>query len=223
MKKTSIFITILFALGLYMVPASFATGGSADSKDKPSGQSENLKDQKRQAQGQQGLNFQQQKQNLLLSDNLIGTEIQNQQGEKIGEIDSVLVDVENGQVGFVTMTSGGVLGVGAEKYIVPFNALQKKMPQGEQALAGERQDRQVVFTLNKQKDQLKKVPEGNIEEALTQEGQSRGIHEHYGVSPYWEEDQRQMMQDTEKNQMMQGTEENQMMHDRDQQKNQQKY
>ncbi|MFO7577588.1 MAG: PRC-barrel domain-containing protein [Pelovirga sp.] len=223
MKKTSIFITILFALGLYMVPASFATGGSADSKDKPSGQSENLKDQKRQAQGQQGLNFQQQKQNLLLSDNLIGTEIQNQQGEKIGEIDSVLVDVENGQVGFVTMTSGGVLGVGAEKYIVPFNALQKKMPQGEQALAGERQDRQVVFTLNKQKDQLKKVPEGNIEEALTQEGQSRGIHEHYGVSPYWEEDQRQMMQDTEKNQMMQGTEENQMMRDRDQQKNQQKY
>jgi sporulation protein YlmC with PRC-barrel domain len=223
MKRTSIFITILFALGLYMVPATFATGGSADSKEKQSGQSENQKDQKRQAQGQQGLNFQQQKQNLLLSDNLIGTEIQNAQGEKIGEIESVLVDVENGQVGFVTMTSGGVLGVGEEKYIVPFNALQKKMPQGEQALAGERQERQVVFTLNKQKDQLKKVPEGDIEEALTQEGQSRGIHEHYGVSPYWEEDQRQMMQDTEKNQMMQGTEKNQMMPDRDQQKNQQKY
>jgi hypothetical protein len=96
--------------------------------------------------------------------------------------------------------------MGQEKYIVPFNALQKTMPQGTEARTGISQQRPVVFTLNKQKDQLKAVPEGDIEKALTQEGQTRGIHEHYGVSPYWEDgqrqQQRQMMQDTNKDQMM---------------------
>ncbi len=220
MRKLSILTVILFALGLFMVPATFATDDKASSKDKQYGQSEYQKDQKKQSQAQQ---FQQQKQDLLLVDHLIGTEIQNQQGEKIGEIDSVLVDVEKGKVGFVTVSGGGVLGVGEEQYIVPFNALQKKMPQGEQAQEGERQLRQVVFTLNKQKDQLKEVPQGDIEEALTQD-QSRQIHEHYGVSPYWEEDQRQQQrQDDTQRQMMQDKEKDHMMDKKDKQNKQQKY
>jgi sporulation protein YlmC with PRC-barrel domain len=227
MKKLSIFTIIMFALCLYMVPATFATGGRTDSKDKQYGQGEDQKVKKGQTQaqqGQQGQQFELQKQNLMLVDKLIGTEIQNQQGEKIGEIDSVLVDVENGRVGFVTMTSGGIFGMGQDKYIVPFNALEKNMPQGKDAQVGERQQRQVVFTLNRQKDQLKVVPEGDIEDALTQEGQSRGIHEHYGVSPYWEDGQRQLQrQDGTQGQMMQETKKDQMMDKKDQQKNQKKY
>ncbi|NCP02283.1 MAG: hypothetical protein GW861_02745 [Deltaproteobacteria bacterium] len=52
------------------------------------------------------------------------------------------------------------------------------------------------------------VPEGDIEEALTKDNQSREIHEFYGVSPYWEDGQQQgqgsntpspMMQDMNKN------------------------
>ncbi|MGK2905185.1 MAG: PRC-barrel domain-containing protein [Desulfuromonadales bacterium] len=230
MKKLSILTSILFALGLYMVPATFATGSSADSKDKKSVQGEYQKDQKGQSQaqqskqGQQG-QFQQQKQNLVLADKLNGAEVQNQQGENIGEIDRVLVDVRTGQVGFVTLVSGGILGVGDDKYIVPFNAL--KISQGTEAQVGEHQLR---FTLNKSKDQLKKVPEGDIEEALSQDDQSRGIFEHYGVSPYWDDNQRrqnrqdhtpgQMMQDRNKDQMMQDRNKNQMMDKKDQQKSQ---
>jgi sporulation protein YlmC with PRC-barrel domain len=226
MKKISILTTLLFALGLYMVPAIFATAAT-DSKDKQTRQGEYQRDQPGQSQvqpaqqtpgalgqpsrqeqqtqpGQQAQQPQrgaqdqqarlgqqsQQQQNLMLVDNLIGKEIQNRQGEKIGDIDKVLIDVDSGQVGFVTMTSGGVFGIGENKYIIPFNALEKRMPQGTQARAGERQMSQVVFTLDKQKDQLKEV-EGDIEEFMTQAGQTRGIHEHYGVSPYWEDSQRQ--------------------------------
>lgn len=223
MKKLSILTTILFALGLYLVPVTFAAGGT-DSKDKQYGQSEYQKDQKGQAQaqqdkqGQQGKQFQQEKQSLVLIDKLSGAEVQNQQGENIGEIDRVLVDVKTGQVGFVTLTSGGVLGVGDDKYIVPFNALQKDMSQGTEAQLG---DRQLRFTLNKQKDQLKEVPQGDIEEALTQEDQSRGIFEHYGVSPYWEDDQRQQQrQDGTQHQMMQDKKKDHMMDKKDQKKNQ---
>lgn len=211
MKKLSILTSILFALGLYLVPATFATGGSADSKDKQYGQSDYQKGQKGQAQAQQGQKFQQQKQSLVLVDNLNGAEIRNQQGENIGEIDSVLVDVRTGQVGFVTLGSGGVLGVGEERYIVPFNALQNDTSQDTEGALGMSQMR---FTLNKSKEELKRVPEGDIQEALSQEDETRGIFEHYGVAPYWQDDQRQNMQNMNKDHMMDN---------KDQQKNQKTY
>ncbi len=225
MKKLSIITIFMFALGLYVVPATFATGtDSKDKKDKQTGQGQFQKDQIGQPkaqQGQKGQQLGQQKQNLLLVSHLIGSEIQNQQGEKIGDIDRVLVDLNNGQIGFVTVASGGVLGIGEDKYIVPFNALQKKMTEGN-AMGG---DRKVVFTLNKKIDQLKEVPGGDIEEALTVESQSRGIHEHYGVSPYWEGNQRQLQrQDDTQRPMLQDKKNDSMMMDKkDQQKNQMKY
>ncbi|KIH77202.1 Sporulation protein YlmC, PRC-barrel domain family [Geoalkalibacter ferrihydriticus] len=252
MKRLTFFTVVLFAFGLYMVPATFATGAATDSKDKQSGQSEYQKDQPDQSRslgaqqglssptqqerqtfpgqlheqdhrtqpGQPGQQAQQtqkfQQQNLMLVDNLIGTEVQNQQGENIGEIDSVLVDTNSGRIGFVTLKSGGVLGMGEDKYIVPFNALQKKMPVGTEARTGISQQRQVVFTLDKQKEQLKAVPEGDIEEFLTQESQVRGINEHYGVSPYWEQDQTQQQRqgDTQRP----GQEKKQMMDMKDKQR-----
>lgn len=217
MNKLSIFTIILFAFGLYMAPATFA------GQDKQSGQSGYQTDQKKQTQAQQGQQPQQQGQNLLLVNKLSGTEIQNQQGQKIGEIDTVLVDVENGRIGFVTMTSGGVFGVGEEKYIVPFSALQKKMAQGNEGLAGAGQQGKLVFSLNNQQNQLKAVPEGDIEEAMTREGQSREIHEYYGVAPYWEDGQRQQQrQDNTQRQMMQDMKKDQKMDNKDQQKNQNK-
>ncbi|MFN2355857.1 MAG: PRC-barrel domain-containing protein [Desulfopila sp.] len=244
MKRLSIFTIILFAFGLYLVPASFATGAATDSKQ--SGQSDYHKDQtglsspsqqekqtfpgqpheqdRQRQSGQLGqVGQQSQQQNLMLGNNLIGTEVQNQKGEQIGEIDKVLVDVDSGRIGFVTMKSGGIFGMGEETYIVPFNALQNKMPQGTQTQAGERQLHEVVFTLDKQKDQLKMVPEGDIEEALTQD-QSRGIHEHYGVSPYWEDGQsQQQRQDDTQRQMMQDKKNDQTMDKKDESKNQKKY
>lgn len=221
MKKLSILTTLLFAFGLFMVPAALATGSSADSKDKQYGQGDYQKDQKGQAQAQQGKQdkkFQQQKQNLVLVENLNGAEVLNPQGENIGEFESVLVDVETGQIAFVTLTSGGVLGVGEETYIVPFNALKNEAPGRTDGTLGVTQMR---FTLNKSKDQLKMVPEGDIEEYLSQEDQSRGIFEHYGVSPYWEDDQRQQnRQDDSHRQMMHDKKKDQMMDNKNQQKNQ---
>jgi hypothetical protein len=63
MKKQSVFIITLFALGLYVVPATFAGESFSASKDKESGQSVYQKDQKRPAQTHQGQQLQQQLQN----------------------------------------------------------------------------------------------------------------------------------------------------------------
>lgn len=227
MKKLSIFTTVLFTCGLYLVPAAFATSATTtESKDKQIGQSEYQKDQKKPYQAKQGQQtkqgqkFQQQKQNLVLVENLKGAEIQNQQGENVGEIDTVLVDVKTGQVAFVTLGIGGILGVGEERYVVPFNALQNVTSQATEGALGMSQMR---FTLNKSKNELKRVPEGDIQEALSQESETRGIFEHYGVSPYWEDNQRQQnRQDETQRQMMQDMKKDQTMDKKDQQKNQKK-
>ena len=111
--------------------------------------------------------------NMLLVDHIIGTEVQNQTGEKIGVIEKVVIDVPDARVGYVLLS-----GVGAERYIVPFNALQvSRSPSGQM---------EDTFTLQQTKDQLMKAPEGDIETVLNRE-EGRQIHQYYGISPYWEE------------------------------------
>ena len=111
--------------------------------------------------------------NMLLVDHIIGTEVQNQNGEKIGVIEKVVIDVPDARVGYVLLS-----GVGAERYIVPFNALQvSRSPSGQM---------EDTFTLQQTKDQLMKAPEGDIETVLNRD-EGRQIHQYYGISPYWEE------------------------------------
>lgn len=207
MKKISLIIATVFALGLFLASASFASDQKSDSQDKyqknqsQSQMQNSQKGQKMSAQKLQG-------KNLMLVDHLIGTNVMNQNNEQVGEIDKVLIDVEQGKVGYVIVSGGGVLGVGDEKYIVPFKALKKQQGQGEQILEGDRKLHQIAYTVSH--DKLKPVPQGDIETALTQ-NEMNDIDEFYGVSPYWEDDESKMhnkemnMQDDQykKNQQMQ--------------------
>ena len=57
---------------------------------------------------------------------LEGVDIYNQNNERIGEIDDVLVD-KSGKVEAVVIGVGGFLGIGERNVAVPFNALQWQM------------------------------------------------------------------------------------------------
>ena len=113
-----------------------------------------------------------QTQSLRAVDALTGLTVQNPQGEKLGEISEVLVDVQDGQLGYAIVSSGGVLGMGEQKYIVPFRALQ--LGEGDTLL------------LDIPADRFKQAPQGQVEQAFSQD-KGRQIHQFYGVSPYWEE------------------------------------
>lgn len=54
---------------------------------------------------------------------LIGANVRNPQGERIGKIEEVLLDA-NGQPSIAIVSTGGFLGVGDSKHAVPFAALQ---------------------------------------------------------------------------------------------------
>lgn len=55
---------------------------------------------------------------------LIGMEIRNQQNEKVGKVEDVLVDLQAGRVVQVVISSGGFLGLGDELSVVPPSALR---------------------------------------------------------------------------------------------------
>ena len=76
---------------------------------------------------------------------LIGIEIQNAQGEEIGEVDDLVLDTQTGKIRYAAVSYGGVLGVGDKLFAVPWEAFHAKPGQDGQ---------QYVLMLNVSKQQL---------------------------------------------------------------------
>ncbi len=181
MKNTARFTAMLFLSSLIFTSGLFAAGeqksdSKASATDKKGVQTERMQPDKKTDKQLADTKRGSLSKNMMLVDHIVGKDVQNQRGEKVGEIEKVVIDVEKGRVGYVILTGGGILGVGEDRYIVPFNALQTSR--------GTDQDDK-LFTLKQNKDQLMKIPDGDIETVLNQE-EGRQIHQHYGVSPYWE-------------------------------------
>jgi sporulation protein YlmC with PRC-barrel domain len=56
---------------------------------------------------------------------LIGMAVQNEQGEKLGDIKDLVIDPEKGTVSYAVLASGGVLGVGEKLLAVPLTAFSR--------------------------------------------------------------------------------------------------
>jgi len=61
----------------------------------------------------------------MLSTDLEDATLVGSNGEGIGDIDDLVVDRSSGHIGFVTLKTGGVLGIGAETRVVPWEALTR--------------------------------------------------------------------------------------------------
>lgn len=57
---------------------------------------------------------------------MMGQNIQNPQGEAVGEINDIVLDAGSGRIRYVAVTYGGLLGVGNKMFAVPYEAFQCK-------------------------------------------------------------------------------------------------
>jgi sporulation protein YlmC with PRC-barrel domain len=57
--------------------------------------------------------------------NLIGIAVKNPQGEDLGKIEDIVVDLRKSHVSYAVISSGGVLGVGKELLAVPLAAFTR--------------------------------------------------------------------------------------------------
>jgi len=78
---------------------------------------------------------------------LIGANIQNDNGESVGEINDLVIDGNTGRVRYAAVTYGGFLGMGSKLFAVPFDAFHVKSKPAN--------SNDYVLVLNVTKDQLK--------------------------------------------------------------------
>jgi sporulation protein YlmC with PRC-barrel domain len=60
---------------------------------------------------------------LMGADTLIGDHVHNLKHEHLGTIKEIMLDMESGQIAYVVMASGGILGIGSKLLAIPWEAL----------------------------------------------------------------------------------------------------
>lgn len=89
---------------------------------------------------------------FILSDEIIGTDIENPNGERISRIEQLVIERETGRVKYAIADVGGFLGLGAREVAVPWSDLQTIGPD--------------TYVLDRSAEDLRKAPEFNEREWL---------------------------------------------------------
>ena len=115
---------------------------------------------------------------LLRSRTLFDYRVKSPQGEDLGKIEEVMIDMEVGRVAYAILSFGGFLGLGDKWVPVPWDAVTL-------------QPDEKVLILKIEKEKLQKAP--NFERTTLPELANRQwgsvIHAYYGYPPYWEKGQ----------------------------------
>ncbi|MES1162753.1 MAG: PRC-barrel domain-containing protein [Rhizobacter sp.] len=61
---------------------------------------------------------------VISSDKVEGTKVYNQAGDKLGSIDDLMIDKSSGKVRYAVLEFGGFLGVGTDRYPLPWDVLK---------------------------------------------------------------------------------------------------
>ncbi|MBK1614816.1 photosystem reaction center subunit H [Rubrivivax gelatinosus] len=108
---------------------------------------------------------------LMGADTLMGNDVFNRDGESLGDIKELMIDMASGRVAYAVLSFGGVLGLGDKLFAVPWAAL---------ALDTVNQR----FTLGVPKALLKDAPgfdKGHWPE-MADKAWARSLHEFYGTT-----------------------------------------
>jgi sporulation protein YlmC with PRC-barrel domain len=110
----------------------------------------------------------------LSSSSLTGDSVVNEQGEDLGKIEEIMIDLHSGQVAYCVLSIGGFLGMGDKLFAIPWQAMTVDT------------DRK-VFVLNVDKETLKMAPgfDKNNWPQIDAEDWLLGVYNFYGYEPYW--------------------------------------
>ena len=81
----------------------------------------------------------------LSATSIIGDKVENLDGENLGKIDNLMVNINSGNIEYVVLESGSFLGLGGKLFAIPFGQLYLNT------------DKE-CFILNREKEYFKSVP-----------------------------------------------------------------
>lgn len=107
---------------------------------------------------------------MMSADTLVGNDVYNKEGEALGGIKDIMLDMRNGRVSYAVLTFGGFLGMGQKLFAVPWEAL-------------ELDTREKRFVLNVEKGRLKDAPGFDKDHwpDMADQSWAREIHSYYGT------------------------------------------
>jgi sporulation protein YlmC with PRC-barrel domain len=116
--------------------------------------------------------------NFFSISTVIGTAVKNPEGEALGEIKDIVIDWEAGEVAYIVLSFGGLLGFGDKLFAMPLEAFSLNAREG-------------VFLLDISKEKLAEAP-GFDEDNWPNYPQKQFVeelHHYYGFTPYWDRKQ----------------------------------
>jgi sporulation protein YlmC with PRC-barrel domain len=110
---------------------------------------------------------------LMGADTLVGNDVYNGQGEDLGDVKEIMLDMSTGRVSYAVLSFGGILGMGKKLFAVPWDALTLDTVNKR-------------FTLNVKKDRLENAPgfDKGSWPNMADQTWAKGIHDYYGTKPY---------------------------------------
>lgn len=113
---------------------------------------------------------------VLSAESLMGTEITNSDGDDLGQIEDIMIDLAEGEIAYAVVKFGGWLGMGEKLFAIPWNAIR--------------------LSLHDEKALLQ-VPKEQLEDAegfdkddwpnMADRAWAERIHKHFGYEPYWQD------------------------------------
>jgi sporulation protein YlmC with PRC-barrel domain len=112
---------------------------------------------------------------LMGADTLLGEDVMNAQGEDLGDIKEIMLDMRSGRVAYAVLAFGGLFGMGQKLFAVPWSALRLDTESK-------------CFRLDVPRATLENAPGFDKDDWPDMADQSWGrtIHQHYNARPYWE-------------------------------------
>lgn len=111
---------------------------------------------------------------IMAADTLEGDSVVNRQGEDLGKIKEIMIDVPRGQVAYAVLSTGGFLGIGDKYHAIPWRAL---------TLDADHK----CFILDVDKERLQNAPGFDKDNwpTMADATWATEVHRYYGQRTYW--------------------------------------
>ncbi|MEC5406273.1 PRC-barrel domain-containing protein [Paraburkholderia sp. MPAMCS5] len=122
---------------------------------------------------------------VMAADTLDGNKVLSSDGEDIGKIKDIMLDVRSGRVAYAVLSSGGFLGMGDTLHAIPWRALTLDTEQK-------------CFVLNMTAERVKNAPGFDKDHwpSMADQTWATSVHQYYGSEPYWGDDRFALRDDT---------------------------
>lgn len=112
---------------------------------------------------------------LLSATALAGVRVSGSQGEPLGTLQEIVLDVAHGRIAYAVLGCGGFMGVGERLFVVPWKALQFDTAHGAFVLDAD--ERALDEALPFDKERFPSEPDARWHQQ---------VHRHWRSAPYWD-------------------------------------